>query len=726
MKKITLFVLSLSLSIGSFLAQNRVASSNNLPANIIPSERNCGTMEHVSQAELDAFQEWLEPQVQAYLQNQQQSGNPEILITIPVVVHIIHNSTEGIGQGRNLSNARIQSQIDVLNKDFRKTNTDIGSVPSMFAGIASDAEVNFCLIQNYPTGHPNVGQAMPEPGVNRVDATTLGLANTTSGYSTTQIDGTIKPATSWNPNQVMNIWVAQLQGGLLGYAQFPNSGAANTDGVVIGHLYFGNNPSASPFHLGRTTTHEVGHYLGLRHIWGDANCGNDQVADTPTQQTSTSGCPSHPRPTCGNSGDNFQNYMDYTNDACMFMFTNGQKAVMQNVLNPSTGATRRRTLNAASQTLCAPSTAPILAAFSASATTIIAGQTVTFTNTSGGPNPITSNTWNFDVTSIGGVTPSTSSAASPAAITYNNPGTFTVSLTVGDGSNTDSETKSGYITVLPQGSQLCIDETNYAGTASLLGSGGTGAFGWISGHNNFDDRGKADKFPAPQPGQAIQSVTMMFAKKHAGVGGNTIDVKIWNANGAGGAPGTVLASQTVAISSLNLFPTATTFNFSPAVNVTGAYYVGITFSANTLNSTQDSVALITNADGETMPGTAWELWNDASWHAYSETPASWGLNMAHDIKVDMCSGTVSVKENILSNTLNIYPNPSKDKFIVALPSSLTSEIVVYNLVGEVVFQATNNSTNNVTIDLSNQSNGIYFVKVKAGNEIATQKLMLSK
>lgn len=726
MKKITLFILSLTLSVGSFFAQNRVASTNHLPTSIVPSERTCATMEMVSQDELDAFQAWIEPQVQAYLQEQQQAGNKKIIYTIPVVVHIIHNSTEAIGSGRNLANSRVVSQIDVLNKDYRKTNTDISQVPAMFSGIAADSEVNFCLIQNYPTGHPQAGFPMPEPGVDRVDVTTIGLANTTSGYSTAQIDGTIKPATSWNPNEVMNIWVVQLQGGLLGYAQFPNSGAANTDGVAIGYQYFGLNAAANPFHLGRTTTHEVGHYLGLRHIWGDANCGNDFVADTPTQQTSTSGCPTHPRPSCSNTGDNFQNYMDYTNDACMFMFTTGQKAVMQGVVNPSTGAPRRKTLNAASLTLCSTSTAPILAAFSASATTIIAGQTVTFTNTSGGPNPITTNTWNFDVTNVGGVTPSTSSVASPSAVTYNNPGTFTVSLTVGDGTNTDNETKSAYITVLPQGSILCVDETNYAGTASLIGSGGTGAFGWVSGHNNFDDRGKVDKFPAPQAGQSIQSVTIMFAKKHAGTPGNTIDVKIWSANGAGGIPGTVLATKTVAISSLNLTPTPTVITFATPVTVTGAYYAGITFSANTGNSTQDSVAITTNADGETSPGTAWELWNDASWHAYSETPASWGLNVAHNITVNMCSGSVGVNENTLATGLNIYPNPSKDKFIVSLPTTQASEIVVYNLVGEVVFQSINNSSNKITIDLSNQSNGVYFVKIKAGNEIATQKLMLSK
>ncbi len=514
----------------------------------------------------------------------------------------------------------------------------------------------------------------------------------------------------------------QLQGGLLGFAQFPNSGAANTDGVVIGHLYFGNNPSANPFHLGRTTTHEVGHYLGLRHIWGDQNCGNDFVADTPTQQTSSSGCPNHPRPTCGNTGDNFQNYMDYTNDACMFMFTNGQKAVMQNVMAT---ANRRSTLNAASATLCAA--APLTANFTASATTITAGQTVTFTNTSGGPNPITSNSWNFDVTSQGGVAPSTSSVASPGAVTYNNAGTYTVSLLVGDGTSTDSEVKNGYITVLPAGSVVCNDITNYSGTASLLGSGGTGAFGWISGHNNYDDRAKVDKFPAPAPGLFVSSVELQFAKKHAGTPGSTISVNVWNANGTGGTPGTLLGSQTVSINSLNLYPTPTQVTFASPIAVTGAYYVGIVFSANTGNSSQDSVALITNADGETNPGTAWERWSDNSWHAYSETPASWGLNMSHAITVKLCNNAItSVDEAKQELPISIYPNPAKDIVNVVFPSLENNEISVYNVLGEVVYQNNRSTSNQVSINLSNQPNGVYFIKVKSGNQLITKKLMLTK
>ena len=722
MKKITLFFAALFFSIGGFFAQNRVAQQpTSLPLNdIIPSERTCATMDMISQEELDAFQEWLEPQVQAYLQNQQQSGNPEVVYTIPTIVHIIHNSTEGIGSGRNLSNARIQSQINILNNDFRKTNSDIGSVPSMFTGIAADSEINFCLIQTYPTGHPNAGQALPEPGVDRVSAPTIGLANTTTGYSMTQMENTAKPATSWNPNQVFNIWVVQLQGGLLGYAQFPNSGAANTDGVVTGYQYFGNNPSANPFHLGRTTTHEVGHWLGLRHIWGDATCGNDFVADTPTQHSPSSGCPTHPRPSpspCVNTGDNFQNYMDYTNDACMFMFTNGQKAVMQNVMAT---ANRRSTLNAASATLCAA--APLTANFTASATTITAGQTVTFTNTSGGPNPITSNSWNFDVTSQGGVSPSTSSVASPGAVTYNNAGTYSVSLLVGDGTSTDSEVKNGYITVLAAGSQVC-DSTaatwDLGQHGATTGAGtwapdcnGTAPSGYILGQNCYGDNGWADKIPYAGSGTFLTDVIYYFSTSGTG----NVNLKVWGVNA--GAPGSILAQQSIQISQLGTGGAPTLWTLPTAASLSGNFFVG---HDHTTLVSGDTVALMSAV---TSTNTVWAKettgWLDLS---------AYNLVQSGAVIPVICNSATTGEKEILGtiDEILVFPNPSNGTLNIALTEKKEATIEIYNIVGKLVYTSGNPlNTQLFTINIENQPSGIYFVNIKTGNTITTKKLMLNK
>jgi len=355
MKKITLFISALALVSSIVNAQSNLTTQAGITFQI-PATRTCATMEANSPEAIANFEEQIAPQVAAYLQNVSGNNSPEAVYNIPTIVHIIHNSSESVGSGRNIPNARVLEQIQILNDDFRRTNADKINTPSGFVGVAADCQINFCLITKYPSGHPSAGQTLPERGVDRVSTSAIsGISNTTSGYSMSTIDNTIKPATSWNPNEVMNIWVCQLQSGLLGYATFPNSGSANKDGTVMGYQFFGKT-SSSPYHLGRTTTHEVGHWLGCYHIWGDDNgacSGSDQVSDTPNQANSTGGCPSGTRTdgcTGSSPGIMYQNYMDYSNDACMNVFTAGQKARMQSVM---ASQPRRSTLNGFSATLCA-------------------------------------------------------------------------------------------------------------------------------------------------------------------------------------------------------------------------------------------------------------------------------------------------------------------------------------------------------------------------------------
>ncbi len=235
------------------------------------------------------------------------------VITIPVVVHVVYNSSV-----QNISDAQIQSQLNVLNQDFRKLNSDLNLVPSTFAGLVADAEINFCLANRDPNGNTT-------SGILRVQTSKTSFS-TNDGVKFSSSGG----SNAWPSSQYLNIWVCNMSGGILGYAQFPG-GSASTDGVVIGYTCFGTTGTAqAPFNKGRTATHEVGHWLNLRHIWGDATCGSDLVSDTPVHNTSNYGCPSHPRSnSCGTSAEMFMNYMDYVDDACMQMFSNGQKARMQ-------------------------------------------------------------------------------------------------------------------------------------------------------------------------------------------------------------------------------------------------------------------------------------------------------------------------------------------------------------------------------------------------------------
>jgi len=229
-------------------------------------------------------------------------------ITIPVYVHVIYSNSS-----QNISDAQINSQIAVLNNDFNDTNYN--DVPTEFRAVGADVDINF----------------------------TLNSANIARHSDTTTSWGTNNAVKSEYPPVAgyLNFWVCEIGGGILGYAQFPG-GNASTDGVVVGTEFFGSiilNPSGyygdpkSPYYdsynKGRTATHEVGHWLNLRHIWGDGRCKQDDfVADTPSSDGPNYGCPTYPTVNC-NSNDMTQNYMDYTDDACMNMFTLGQNDRMK-------------------------------------------------------------------------------------------------------------------------------------------------------------------------------------------------------------------------------------------------------------------------------------------------------------------------------------------------------------------------------------------------------------
>ena len=223
---------------------------------------------------------------------------------IPVWVNVLYRTT-----AENILQTQIQSQIDVLNEDFGGTNTDVSLVPSTFTGVKAGAtNIRFVL-----------------QGITR-KATTKTSWSTNDAVKKTASGG-LNPT---SPTIYLNLWACTLGNGILGYAQFPG-GSSATDGVVILNTAFGRTgTAAAPFNKGRTATHEVGHWLNLRHIWGDATCGSDLVTDTPTHNTANYGCPaSGHKSTCtGTPIEMTMNYMDYTDDACMYMFSAGQKSRM--------------------------------------------------------------------------------------------------------------------------------------------------------------------------------------------------------------------------------------------------------------------------------------------------------------------------------------------------------------------------------------------------------------
>ncbi len=299
------------------------------PTSGTPQVRACGTMP-VHERLLRTVPEYVNARITSenhafQFANNMRTGARTGITVIPVVVHVVFNTA-----AQNISDAQINSQITVLNQDYRKTNTDVSSTPAVFQPLCGDARIEFQLATTDPGGNPT-------SGITRTHTTRTSFAD----------DDQVKSAATggvgaWPADRYLNIWVApritSSQGDLLGYAQFPG-GPAATDGVVILHSAFGNTgTAAAPFNLGRSATHEIGHYLNLRHIWGDdgGGCGGDDfIADTPNCADHNFGKPAFPHVTCSNgpNGDLFMNYMDYTDDDSMFMFTNGQILRMQACLD---------------------------------------------------------------------------------------------------------------------------------------------------------------------------------------------------------------------------------------------------------------------------------------------------------------------------------------------------------------------------------------------------------
>lgn len=307
MKKIALFVL-LTLFSGLIMnAQHRTCASHDINNMLLQTN-----------PEYAAKRAAIEEHTARYIANPVKQRGVK---TIPVVVHVIYENA-----GENISDAQIFSQIDVLNKDFRKLNADTSYTPAAFKELAADCEFQFCLAQVDPNGNPTTGIVRAP--------TTVSVFTSNDAVKFTAQGGD----NAWDRNKYLNIWVCDIMG-TIGYSSFPGS-PAELDGVVVNYMTFGvGGSSFYPYNLGRTATHEIGHWMNLYHIWGDdgTGClGSDHVDDTPNQAGYNSNCPTFPKISCNNgpNGDMFMNYMDYGYDNCMTIFTEGQKARMSACFAP--------------------------------------------------------------------------------------------------------------------------------------------------------------------------------------------------------------------------------------------------------------------------------------------------------------------------------------------------------------------------------------------------------
>jgi PKD repeat protein len=419
---LVLFLNGNSTSDLSFKSQYKSEPEVISPVNATDSFK-CGTMDiYNKMIKEDPDYERRLRELEVFTKNYIKNINPanRTVVTIPVVVHIVYNTPV-----QNISNATVQSQIDVLNKDFRRLNADTVNTPPPFKPLGGDPQIEFVLAKRDLLGNPSIG----------ITRTQTSVVAFVMGINATDVMFTALGGHDiWNRNKYLNIWVCNLSGAT-GYASTPGENPAY-DGAVVHYTVFGIVGPALPVNAkGRTATHEIGHWFNLQHIWGDAFCGDDFVDDTPTQQAPNNSCPGFPHITCNNgpNGDMFSNYMDYTSGDCQNIFTSGQC----NRMNAALYGLRTSLLTSDGGI---PVSGIPIAHFRSDKMNINFGQSINFFDESGGIP--TGWQWTFD----GGI-PLISNQQNPS-VTYPNAGLYSVKLRVTNSYGTDSVNYINYVKVL--------------------------------------------------------------------------------------------------------------------------------------------------------------------------------------------------------------------------------------------------------------------------------------
>lgn len=711
-------------------------------------KRICGS--EIPRGEWD---NWTAEEIKELEKTNFKTGNPEgkqmVQYTIPVVVHVIHgNGTE------NISQAQIIDQINILNADFKGTGLNNGLVPSSFASLKADCEITFCLATKNPTGG-----VLPEPGIDRRHFSSITGLTSSGPYNSSTVDGTIKPQTIWDPIRYCNMWVCRLGGGLLGYATFPvgtgltcitGNETSSTSGVVMGHNYFGSIGTASPapYNKGRTTTHELGHWLGLRHINGDSNCGNDCVTDTPTQDQLHGGCIGssntyHANVCSGTAGEMTMNFMDYTDDACMYMFTTGQKARMQQCM---ANGTYRSQLSASSSTLCNISASAPVSNFNIASTGCTGTAVSTSNSSTGNPTP----TFSWSSAPSAGVTFNPNSTATAPSITFGSSGTYTVTCRATNSLGVNNSSKVIVINTCTTAAAGCNDTlTNFQLTDTIqLYTGG----GYVGGNNSYGDKEKAEAYSSAGlvgNSRVMGGIILFYRHATANIGTkgtSSIVFKMYNGNNTTGPSGVAVNTFTNTITNILASSTATTnfpyigdpsigysnaiirpysFNFPSPTNITGDFLLGCTTS--TLSG--DTIGIFTT--GPTLPGsTAWEKWSDNSWNKFNDgTNNSWQLNASLAILPKLACITDVYNVNGISGNIAIFPNPSNGvfNFAITMPQASDLNFTVINAIGQVVHTKVEKGVTNAVLplNLSHLSKGIYFVNIidSTGDKV-TKKIII--
>jgi hypothetical protein len=630
----------------------------------------------------EAWNNWFNSKVEEFKANSSAQKDQSANYTIPVVFHVLHGG-ESVGTFPNISQNQINSQIAILNDDYAGTGLNVGnfSNTNFNQSLIANCNVRFCLAERDPSG-----TILTEKGIHRIDYNSYVWASPTSYTSQTDfrnfMDNIVKPNTIWDANRYLNIWMSDVNTnvGLLGYATFPPSstlngisgglGSLTNDGVWCWAKAIGDVGTLPSFYnKGRTATHEVGHYLGLRHIWGDANCGDDFCNDTPTQQKENTGCPAYPHTSCNNApnGDLFMNFMDYSYDNCLYMFTNDQRARMQTAMLNSP---LRMQLSASAATLC--NTIPTACSYTVSnfsnVDTLFSYRRVTASSTDNfcpqGPG-------------LAGYISGTNCYADKEKAEFYPYSSY---------SNVTDPYVTGVIVLFFQYGNLGTDGTGNVGINIYSGTSATA-----------------------QPGALLGSTVANLSTIAAST--NTTGVSY-------------CGNPNLAFNLPVIMPYKFDFTNDVSVPQKDGFFVSVVLPTGL----GDTVCIMDKNNGVT--NTAWEKWSDDTWH---DMRTAWGGTRNYNLTVlpIMECAVVGLKKNVFTETsVKIFPNPSTGNFTILtnFKDSQTIHTTIYNSMGQVVFKEAvkDLKENKMEVDMRSYATGIYFVELTSGAEKVVKKVVLER
>jgi type IX secretion system substrate protein/pregnancy-associated plasma protein-A/PKD domain-containing protein len=713
--------------------------------------------------------------------------------TIPIIFHIIYSTgeVEGGSGSHNVSQAQVQSQIPILNADYNGTGYNSSQYVSLtyssepafyqYASITTNSVeatskasngsikigssgITFCLATKNPSG-----TTLAEPGIDRVTWESIsGATNPASSAAIqTLFDGTIKPATIWNPQLYFNVWVSDGgTSGLLGYATFPPltattplnpsfgetvSSPSTTDGVWMAYNALGNTgTAAAPYNYGRTLTHESGHYFGLRHVWGDGDCLTDYCNDTPPASAANY-CPwptTYPylagsctgTPNNTPDGDMFMAFMDYSDDAAMWMFTPDQVARFQTALanSPWRSGLTTSAANLCNITLSAPT-----ASFTPPAT-ICATQNVVFTDNSTGPPT----SWNWSVTPTTGVTITTSSIQNPT-FNFTTAGSYTVTDDVTNSAGSNSASHVVTVTTCTTSSCDTVSHIGSTDTLVLYTTGTSTACthnGYLNGTSCNGFTGLAESYALsdfPTGTLQVKGAIIIFYRESTTIGthGTATHTATTISMVNGTTPsGTSVTSKAItyaniaAVTGVQAVDYAGTPGleytdpimvpyvamFTTPISLTSAFCLDMTIPT----ASGDSLGIFSGVLGINANNTAYFNYS-GGWTSYS----TYFPNTTLAIIPIVCPvSTTGIESNQLGSNINLFPNPNNGQFTfaVSLAEATNLNFTVLNTLGQVVYTKTENNVLNAVLscDLSHLAKGVYYANITDSNNNRTMKKII--